>query len=74
MRKIVGNGEEYFWGKREHGAQFLGTWELRKREFRGTVNFHREQGNVHQAPPREALYIRQDTRELLNFLKTNPHF
>ena len=39
-----------------------------------TVNFHREQGNMHQAPPREALYIRQDTRELLNFLKTNPHF
>ena len=36
MREIVGNGEEYFWGKREHGAQFLGTWELRKREFRGT--------------------------------------
>lgn len=36
MREIVGNGEEYFWGKREHGAQFLGTWEFSKREFRGT--------------------------------------
>ena len=36
MRKIVGNGEEYSWGKREHGAQFLGTWEFSKREFRGT--------------------------------------
>ena len=36
MREIVGNGEEYFGEKREHGAQFLGTWELSKREFRGT--------------------------------------
>lgn len=42
-----------------------------------TVNFHREQGNIHPVPPpppREALYIRQDASELLNFINTDYHF
>ena len=42
-----------------------------------TVNFHREQGNMHPVPPplpREALYIRQDASELLNFINTDHHF
>ena len=40
-----------------------------------TVNFHREQGNMHPPPPPwEALYIRQDAGELLNFINTNHHF
>ena len=84
MREIVGNSEELFLGKREHGAQFLGTWELSKVNFwehlnlflrnKGkTVNFYREQKNMQ--PPREALCIRLDAiREPLNFLKTNLHF
>ena len=88
MREIVGNSEELFLGKREHGAQFLGTWELSKVNFwehlnlflrnKGkTVNFYREQKNI-PPPPRpslEALYIRLDAiREPLNLLKTNLHF
>ena len=36
MGEIVGNSEKYFGGSREQGAQFLGTWELRKSKFRGT--------------------------------------
>ena len=63
MREIVGNSEEYFWGSREHGAQFLGTWELSKSEFRGTpfnlflrdkgttVNFYRGHGNMGTCTP-----------------------
>ena len=59
MREIVGSTEEYFRGSRELGAQFLGTWELSKREHfnlflrnKGTtVNFYREQGNMHPPPP-----------------------
>ena len=86
MREIVGNSEELFLGKREHGAQFLGTWELSKVNFwehlnlflrnKGkTVNFYREQKNMHPPPPREALCIRLDAiREPLNSLKTNLHF
>ena len=34
MREIVGNSEECFGGSREHGAEFLGTGELCKSEFR----------------------------------------
>ena len=46
MREIVGNSEKYFWGSREHGAEFLGTGELSKSEFRGTPEFiFEEQGN-----------------------------
>ena len=33
MREIVGNSEEYFWGSRERGAEFLGTGGLSKIEF-----------------------------------------
>ena len=44
-----GYSEEYFWGSREHGAQFLGTWELSKGEFRGPPYFiFEEQGNTCQ--------------------------
>ena len=60
MRGIVGNSEEYFWWLREQGTEFRGTGELSQSEFREhlnyflrnkrtTVNFHREQGNMH--PP-----------------------
>ena len=46
MREIVGNSEEYFWGLRENGAEFLGTGELKKSEFRGTPKYiFQEQGN-----------------------------
>ena len=46
VREIVRNSEEYFWGSREHGAEFLGTGELSKSEFRGTPSFiFGEQGN-----------------------------
>ena len=70
MREIVRNSEEYLWGSREHGPQFLGTCELSKSEFRATpfnlflrdkgttVNFYREQGNMPPRPPREALINR----------------
>ena len=36
MREIAGNSDKYFWGSRERGAEFLGTGELSKSEFRGT--------------------------------------
>ena len=56
------NSEE----SREHGAEFLGTGELSKSEFRGTpsfifgeqgnnVNFYREQGNMHPPPGRPSI-------------------
>ena len=86
MREIVGNCEEYFLGKREHGAQFLERGNSVKvifgehlnlffRNKGKTVNFYREQKNMHSPPAPEALYIRLDAiREPLNFLKTNLHF
>ena len=36
MLGILGNIKEYFWGSREHTAEFLGTGELNKSEFKGT--------------------------------------
>ena len=46
MREVVRNNEECFWGSREHGAEFLGTWDLSKSEFRGIPLFiFEEQGN-----------------------------
>ena len=78
MRNIFGekeNMEHNFWELGNSvNVNFGEHLNLVLRKKGTTVNFHREQGNMHQVPPREALYIRQDTRELLNFLKTNPHF
>ena len=52
MAEIVGNGEKYFWGSKEHGAESSGnrgTRELGKSEFRGTGSFiFEQQGNMHQ--------------------------
>ena len=46
MRGIVGMSEENFWSSREHGAEFLGTREFSKSEFRGTPSFiFEEQGD-----------------------------
>ena len=60
-----GNSEEYFLGSREHGTQFLGTWELSKSKFHGTPYFiFEEQGNKckflsgtrEHSPPPPALW------------------
>ena len=80
MREIVGNSEELFLGKREHGAQFLGTWELSKVNFwehlnlflrnKGkTVYFYREQKNMPPPPPGGPLHTPGCNKRTTQFLK-----
>ena len=69
MREIVGNSDEYFGGSRqniehnfwEHGNSVkvnLGEHlNLFLRNMGTTINFSREQGNMHPPPPREVLNI-----------------